>query len=540
MSNDERIEGTVLIVDDDPRNLKVLNSLLRNAGFQVLLAKDGAQCLESAELGRPDLILLDIVMTEMDGYETCRRLKAGPKTADIPVIFISALAEQDNILQGFDAGGVDYVAKPFQREEVLARVMAHVTIQRQKNELCACTLGLEAKIKETEKMAASLERSERRLNEAQVLAGLGNWERDLATGESNWSDNQYRLFGYEPGEEKGDYDLFKKHVHPEDLDRVVKAIEDCIRIGRPYEIEYRYLPLNGEVRYAHAVDEIEFDQTGRPTRILGTFQDITERKKTEEERLRMERRLQTARRLESLGILAGGIAHDFNNLLYVVLGNLDMAREDVPEYSEAHRFLEESEKAAQRAVHLVRQMLAYSGKGQFLVSHIDIGDLIRDNVRELQIAVSGKARLTLDLAPDLPPVKGDARQLLQLLTNLVINAAEACEQDGGNVAIATSARTCDRGYMSETIPDIFISSEAPLAPAPFVVIDVTDDGPGMGPDTKKRIFEPFFTTKFQGRGLGLAAAMGIVRGHGGYIRVDSEPGRGSVFRVLLPALTETP
>ncbi len=538
MCKDERIEGTVLIVDDDPQNLKVLNSLLENAGFQVLLAKDGAQCLESAELGRPDLILLDIVMTEMDGYETCRRLKSTPATADIPVIFISALAEQENILQGFEAGGVDYVAKPFQREEVLARVMAHVTIHRQKTELSACTTHLEAKIKETKKMAASLEKSERRLNEAQVLAGLGNWEQDLTTGKSNWSENQYRLFGYATGESTGDYDLFKKHVHPEDLDRVVKAIEDCIRIGQPYEIEYRYLHLNGEVRYAHAVGEIECDQSGRPVRIHGTFQDITERKRAEKKTLEMERDLQTARRLESLGILAGGIAHDFNNLLYVVLGNLDMAREDIPDHSKAHLFLEESEKAAQRAVHLVRQMLAYSGNSQFALSPMDIGDLIRENVQELQIAVSGKARLALDLAPDLPPVKGESRQLSQLLTNLVVNAAEACEQDGGGaIAIATSVRTCDREYLSETILDIFISSEAPLEPAPFVVIDVTDDGPGMGPDTKKRIFEPFFTTKFQGRGLGLAAALGIVRGHRGYIRVDSEPGRGSVFRVLLPALT---
>ncbi len=185
-------------------------------------------------------------------------------------------------------------------------------------------------------------------------------------------------------------------------------------------------------------------------------------------------------------------------------------------------------------------MLAYSGKDMVDLSPIDIGDLLRKNVQKFQTEISGSARLALDLEPDLPPVEGDARQLRQLLTNLVINAAEACDNDGGTITITAGARTFDSAYLAETIPDVFLTSEAPLVEKPYVFIDVTDDGCGMGHGTQKRIFEPFFTTKFQGRGLGLAAALGIVRGHRGYIRVDSEPGRGSVFRVLLPALTETP
>jgi PAS domain S-box-containing protein len=669
MTTAPSIQGTILIVDDDRRNLKVLNTFLASAGYQVLLAKDGFQCLESAELGRPDVILLDIVMLEMDGYETCRRLKATPATAPIPVIFISALAEQENILQGFEAGGVDYITKPFRREEVLARVNAHVTIQQQKTELTACNRDLEREVREKERLAASLAKSERRLNAAQALAGLGSCERDLISDKGQWSQNQYRLFGYEPGEVPETFDRFKQHVHPDDLDRVVTSIEEHAHHNRPYHIEFRYIPAGGEIRHAHSIVEVECDENGRPVRIQGTFQDITDRKKAEkelkksrewyralydsvadaifihpmtadgflgpftevndvacrllgyareellalspldidvsasemdspalarrlsrhqsltferllgskegrripveihakafeqkgdsmvlsiardlterkraeEERLLMERRLQTAQRLESLGILAGGIAHDFNNILMAVLGNIELAKEDLPREARAQRFLQESENATHRAVHLVRQMLAYAGKGQFVAESIDIGDLIRESARTLRTAVSGKAALGFDLTTDLPPVEGDLFQLQQLLSNLVINAAEACEkEDGGSVTIATGVQHCDSTDLSDSLPDVFLPYHTPFPKKPFVFIDIRDNGCGMGPDTQKRIFEPFFTTKFQGRGLGLAAATGIVRGHSGYIRVESEPGQGSVFRVLLPAMTETP
>jgi PAS domain S-box-containing protein len=480
MKNSKPPRGTVLIVDDDLQNLKVLNAFLRQAGLHVLLAKNGPQCLESAELGRPDVILLDIVMLEMDGYDVCRRLKANPKTKDIPVMFLSALAETENILQGFAAGGVDYITKPFRREEVLARVMAHVTIQRQKKELMVCNANLEAEIKEKEETAASLARSERRLNEAQVLADMGSWEADLTTHDGQWSQNLYRLLGYAPGEVEGSYELLKGHIHPQDLDRVSTIIENCVQDGSPCEAECRYLRLNGNVRRAQATGKIERDEDSDAVWMIGMFQDITERKRAERKALEMERRLQTAQRLESLGILAGGIAHDFNNILFVVTGNLELAGEELPKDSPARPFLRESEKAVHRAVHLVRQMLAYAGKGQFVLKAVDIGKLIQQHADQLRDAVSGTRGLIVELKRDLPPVKGDVRQLQQLLTNLVVNAAEAYEKDdGGAVTITVGVQTCDRDYLCGAMPDVFLACETAPVEKKFVHIDVADDGVGM-------------------------------------------------------------
>ncbi len=252
------------------------------------------------------------------------------------------------------------------------------------------------------------------------------------------------------------------------------------------------------------------------------------RAEAEAERERFESRLQETQKLESLGVLAGGIAHDFNNLLTSILGNANLARLDLPPQSPADGALEQIERTSLRAADLCRQMLAYAGKGRFVVQPVNVSQLVQDTTHLLQVSISKKAVLKLDLTPGLAPVMADASQLRQIVMNLVINASEAIGDRSGVIALHTGMMRAERRQLEE------YHSAANLPEGDYVFIEVSDTGCGMTADVRARIFEPFFTTKFTGRGLGLAAALGIVRGHRGGLKVYSEPGKGTLFRLLLP------
>lgn len=243
-----------------------------------------------------------------------------------------------------------------------------------------------------------------------------------------------------------------------------------------------------------------------------------------------ERQLFQAQKMESLGVLAGGIAHDFNNLLMGVLGHAGLALEQLSPLHPAKRNLEAIQKAGQRAADLTRQMLAYSGRGQFVVRNLDLTVQVEEMLHLLEVSLPKTVVLHLDLRKGLPTVSADASQIQQVIMNLVINAAEAIGEASGAITIATGALRVDEA----AIQTMLLGQD--VAPGTYVCFEVTDTGCGMDPDTISRIFEPFFTTKFTGRGLGLSAIMGIVRGHKGALRVYSEVGHGTTFKMLLPAL----
>jgi two-component system, cell cycle sensor histidine kinase and response regulator CckA len=261
-----------------------------------------------------------------------------------------------------------------------------------------------------------------------------------------------------------------------------------------------------------------------------TALDITGRKRAEEERLQLERQIQHVQKLESLGVLAGGIAHDFNNLLMAILGHADLALMGLSPAAPARASLDGIVKASRRAAELCQQMLAYSGRGRFVVQTLDLAEVVREMAHMLEVSVSKKAVLRYDFPPGLPGVEADATQLRQVIMNLVLNASEAIGERSGVIAVVTGAMRCDRAYLAGTT----LHEEIPEGL--YVFLEVTDTGCGMDAATRTRIFDPFFTTKFTGRGLGLAAVLGIVRGHKGAIKVYSEPGKGSTFKVLFPAL----
>ena len=262
--------------------------------------------------------------------------------------------------------------------------------------------------------------------------------------------------------------------------------------------------------------------------VVVVFRDVTQIRQAEDEQRTMERRMQETQKLESLGMLAGGIAHDFNNLLVAILGNASLALSELAPESPVRENLQQIEVASQRAADLARQMLAYSGKGRFVIQTLDLNSIVREIAHLLSVSVAKSVHIRYDLDPALPPIEGDATQLRQIVMNLVVNAGEAIGEQVGTVRIRTAAVDADERYLRGAL----VADE--LEPGRYVTLEVVDTGTGMDPATRERIFDPFFTTKFTGRGLGLAAVLGIVRGHRGTIRVYSEPGRGSSFNILLP------
>lgn len=272
------------------------------------------------------------------------------------------------------------------------------------------------------------------------------------------------------------------------------------------------------------------NEQGKVIGTVGYSRDISERKRAEADRRKLEQQVMHAQKLESLGILAGGIAHDFNNLLTSILGNADLALGEMSPVSPACEHVKDIVRASRRAADLCRQMLAYSGKGRFVVRALSLNEVVKEMAHLLSVSISKKAVLKYNLEPNLPLVKADATQLRQVVMNLITNASEAIGDRSGVIALATGVMDCDAEYLTGVA-----GTGEQLAPGQYAYLEVSDTGIGMDHATIARIFDPFFTTKFTGRGLGLAAVLGIVRGHEGGIRVYSEPGKGSVFKMLLPS-----
>jgi len=303
----------------------------------------------------------------------------------------------------------------------------------------------------------------------------------------------------------------------------------ALREGRSFSA----LELNGErpdgtVRSFLAHPLVVRNDKQEITGVINVLVDITERKEAE----RVRERLRESQKLESVGLLAGGVAHDFNNILVGVLGNASLASQLIDAGSPASPLLHEIETAAERAAHLTRQMLAYAGKGQFLIEDVDISAAARESIALVRPAISPRVLLHIDATNDLPAVRADRSQTQQVVMNLVLNAAEAVGDRPGAIYVRTLARKIAKGEVTNCLD----GCDAPAGA--YACIEVTDNGCGMDEATRRRIFDPFFTTKFTGRGLGLAAVAGVVRGHNGAITVSSAPGRGTTFAILFPTTGE--
>ncbi len=844
-SRDER-RPVILIVDDVPANLKTLSEIMRKEGYQTRPAQSGELALKAAQAHPPDLILLDILMPDMDGYEVCRRLKQDPRLKDIPVLFISALEETRNKTAAFEAGGVDYIPKPFHKEEVLGRVKIHLDIRslqlslRQANEEMEArvqqrTIALEESnralfdsekrfrllveqapdailvydaelsrfvdanakaeqmflrsrealltmgpeqlhavrqpdgqtifesvqenvrrvlegesrtlerivslpdgseivcevrlvrlpfsgrdlirasymdITERKKIEQTLQRHaafnnlitdllarfeiENRANIEQhirnclqaiaeyfgvdwvflvqisddfttwsitqewnafghssrieafqqvplgqnfawveerllrgeflmiprvadlplaaqplrefyesigarsalylplrgLLQGINGaiglismsreivwieedvhrlqllsdavanilerrraeeklqtseqhyrivtetagqivYDRNMETGKVLWAGAIEPITGFTP-EEFGDMDVEKwlERVHPDDVARVTQAWAEALRTGHRYHNEYRVRHKNG--RYME-IDVnavlIKDPQDGSP-HMMGTIQDVSERKQAQRDRELFEEQLRQSQKMESIGRLAGGVAHDFNNLLTGMFGYLDLALETLKKQDPLRGPLTEARKSAERAATLTKQLLAFSRRQKVEPAILNLNRVIQDLHNMLGRLLGEDVELQLHLPASTESIRADQGQIEQILVNLCVNARDAMPE-GGRIEITT--QDTDLG-------EEFCKTHPKAQPGQYVLLMVRDTGCGMNEETRNHLFEPFFTTKpvGKGTGLGLATIYGAVKQNEGFIEVESQPAQGATFRIYFPRTRESP
>jgi len=372
----------------------------------------------------------------------------------------------------------------------------------------------------TDQVKASevLRQSEERLKNAERLTHAGNWHWDLKTNHMSWSDGTFRIFG-KPDDYTPSYDEFLQAIIPADREPMEREVRDRLAGKTARSTEYQIVRPNGDVRTIADTAELIRDDEGSPAYILGACQDITDLKRAQEDALARQK-------LESVGTLANGIAHDFNNLLGGVLAEAELGLEELAAGSHPEEELKVIRETAIRGSEIVRQLMIYAGKEPEALEPVNISHIVEEMLPLLRISVSKHATLETDLGEDLPSVQANPAQLSQVVMNLVMNASEAIVEREGVIRVTTRCVTVG--------PDWSAATSELLAESDYLRLEVSDTGCGIPLETQAKVFGPFFTTKSAGHGLGLAVVHGIVRSLGGAIRLESEPGTGTTFQILLP------
>ncbi|MFA6962519.1 MAG: CHASE domain-containing protein [Opitutaceae bacterium] len=390
---------------------------------------------------------------------------------------------------------------------------------------------LEADIHKRQSTEAELRESRRQIdNLLRQMPGMAyRYPHHSPRQPSFISRGSIEIVGYTPQELIAGTPCYENLIEPEDRAQHQATVDTALASQHSYESEYRLRHHEGGIKWVLDRGQGIYSNEGELLFIEGLAIDITRRKEAEAEKDTLDRKLLESQKLESLGVLAGGIAHDFNNLLTSILGHASISRIELPRHSPLQQHLSQIESGAQRAAELCQQMLAYAGKGRFLVQHCTLETLVRDTTPLLEHSISKRASLYFRFHAGVPDVDVDATQIRQIIMNLVVNASDAIGEHDGIITIETVAmRRNDPQLARAVLPP-------PTGEGDFACLRVQDTGAGMSAATLGKIFDPFFTTKFAGRGLGLAAVLGIVRSHQGSLLVSSAPGSGSTFTLLLPA-----
>ncbi len=517
-------KGIILAVDDTPECLLMIADTLTAEGYELLPADSGELALAYVAARTPELILLDIRMPGMDGFEVCRRLQANERSRDIPVIFLSALTETGERVEGLSLGAVDYIAKPFQKEELLARIHNHLELsrlrQRLEEQVAERTANLKAlserlQVQLTDRIQAerAVRESEARFRNMADSAPVAIWTSGPDT-KINFC-NQYALTFTGRTLEELTGDRWKDILHPEDLEHTYPNYIPVIEAHRDYRAEYRVRRADGEYRWMLDTATPRLLPNGKFAGYIGVAIDVTDFKRDQEQ-------LAAAQKLESLGSLVAGVAHNFNNVLGTILAEADLALSDTPPDSPARDSLERINAATLRASETVAMLMAYAGTDAGASTLLDVTPVIEETLRLFRAAAPRRADIRVSLARSLPAVRAEVPQIRQAVMNLLTNAWESLRNGTGWIQV-TTACVSDRPAMEPDRPA-----------GRYVRLEVTDTGCGIPEETKSRIFDPFYTTKSLGRGLGLPAVQGIVRSLGGTIQVRSSPGQGSTFEILLP------
>ena len=517
MSVDTTDKGVILIVDDTPTNLEVLFDFLADSGFKVLVAEDGETAIERVEYAPPDLVLLDILMPGMDGFETCRCLKANERTKDIPVIFMTALSETVDKVRGLNLGAVDYITKPLQHEEVLARIQLHLSLQKLTKTLKEQNLRLEQEIQERK-------RSDQKIREQAALLDITTdaiFVQDLENKILYWNKGAERLYGWKAEEAIGK-DV-EELLYWDSLPQLQHNQNSLIQKGE-WQGELPQLTKAGKEIVVATRWALVRDEDGQPKSILSVNTDVTEKKQ-------LEAQFHRAQRLESIGTLASGIAHDLNNVLAPILMTVQLLQQKLKD-QQSQKWLNILETNAKRGAELVKQVLSFARGMAGDRKILQVAHLILEVEKVAKHTFSKSIEIQVDTsAQKLWPILGDPTQLQQVLMNLCVNAQDAMP-NGGTLSIVAENLWIDEPYTKFNI-------EAKVGS--YIVLTVSDTGIGIPEETLERIFDPFFTTKAidKGTGLGLSTVMGIVKSYGGFINVHSQVGKGTQFKIYLPALEKT-
>lgn len=503
----ENTNITILIVDDTAANLQVLTSIVTTEGYNILLAQSGEEALRVANEYHPDIILLDVMMSKMDGFDVCRQLKANPATQAIPVIFVTARTDVEAVEKGFDVGGDDYVSKPFNDRVLLARLKNHVERYQREREL-----GV----------------NRERLNTALDAAQIGSFTIRLP--EKVWVPDvqMKRLFGIESDAPEFELDKWYEHVVPDDVGNTIKRINTCIVEKTFCKFEFRIQNDVGDIKWFRCSMQVtEKNEKDEPTLIVGVNVDITKEHSMLDTIRQQEETLAQSRKLKAMGQLTGGIAHDFNNMLATILGFAELLSEELSEDEELSYYCKNITDTCERAATLTNQLLTFSRKQSKLTSAIDLHILIQSSMELLQHSIGKNIKIKKSLEAKEHYIMGEFAQLQNILLNMGFNARDAMP-NGGELQLTTENVAVYENDLHHLPVDI--------QPGNYIVLHVADTGTGMEKSVLDKIFEPFFTTKDAGKGtgLGLSTAYGTINAHNGSIYADSEIGKGTVFHMYFP------
>jgi two-component system, cell cycle sensor histidine kinase and response regulator CckA len=507
----------VLIVDDERQNRQLVDVMLKPEGFSLRSAASGEEALAMVAQDPPDLILLDVMMEGMDGYEVARRIKANPATKGIPIIMLTALDDRNARMLGLSAGAEDFVSKPVDRAELCMRVRNLVRLKAYGDYHDKYSQMLES---EVGSRAVELVESERLYRSTFDAAPVGIVHVGV---DGKWLRVNQRLcdlLGYSREE--------LQSAAVQELVQAGEADDEAMSSRRMAEgkldhyvvREKRYRHRDGRFVWARVNMSVHRDAQGQCQHFISVIEDITDSRA-------LEAQLRQASKMDAIGQLAAGVAHDFNNLLSVIMGYSEMLVADLPEADPVRADLSEITAAGLRAVELTRQLLAFSRQQVLQPQLVDLGEIVNGMEKMLGRLIGADVELCTTAAPGLARILVDPGQMEQIVMNLSVNSRDAMP-GGGKLSIETAEIDLDATFAAEHVG---------VSPGPHILLTVSDTGAGMDKATLARVFEPFFTTKEVGKGtgLGLATVFGIVRQSGGTIWVDSEPGKGTKFELYFPA-----
>ncbi|GBC60841.1 hybrid sensor histidine kinase/response regulato r [Desulfonema ishimotonii] len=511
----------ILIVDDCRENLTALEALLESPDLNIVRAVSGNEALGLTLDHDFALILLDVQMPEMDGFETAELLRAREKTRHIPIIFVTAISKESrHVFRGYEKGAVDYLFKPLEPRIMRSKVDIFVELHRQKRALEKTRQNLEQVVSQLSTSREKLKKSEEKYR--LLIENANDAILILQDGRIRFHNPRTEaLSGYTSCELSGT--PFMDYVHPEDREMV--AEKHALRLsGNGNPGIYPFRCLNRDARELWLEGNAIRVIWEKKNAVLCFLRDITRQRK-------LEIQLQQAQKMEAIGTLAGGIAHDFNNILGVIIGYTEMSVQEAEDTELVRHNLSQVLKAGNRAKELVRQILAFSHKTEQDRKPVILNPIVREALKLLRASLPRTIDIREFIGPELLRTLSNPTQIHQVLMNLCTNAAHAMEEKGGTLKV--SLKAWNVGPDTDT-------GDHELLPGDYIRLTVSDTGHGMDATTMSKMFDPYFTTKKigKGTGMGLAVVHGIVQSHNGSVSVCSNPGQGTVFEIVIPRLTD--